>query len=39
MGECEYATLLLIEILEKLGFDNPDEIAGMVRWIGDDIDD
>ena len=39
MGENERATLLLIEILGKLGFENPDEIADTVSWIGEDIDD
>lgn len=39
MGDNEHATLLLIEILGKLGFENPDEMAGMISWIGDDIDD
>ena len=39
MGENERATLLLIEILWKLGFENPDEITSMISWIGEDIDD
>ena len=39
MGDNEHATLLLIEILGKLGFDNPDEMADMISWIGEDIDD
>jgi len=39
MDAHERATELLIEILSKLGFDDPDGMAGSVEWIGGDIDD
>ena len=39
MGDNEHATMLLIEILGKLGFENPDEMTDMISWIGEDIGD
>lgn len=39
MSDEERAGELLALILKKLGFENPDEMADIISWIGEDIDD